>query len=182
MDPIKKVTAVVNEYLSDFFQNYMNQLPTRDMDVIRQIVGQWSTVKQLFKPFVTQAMKDGNFDEAYVKAVLDDFKKASVLLDKLENHYESMLDFDFEDIKTHSEPLVKMIQKMGQPEEGETPDSIPKEEVAPEVPEEAEPMTKEATRVISSLDEIASEIEKESPQVALLIDKLADAIEKKHLL
>jgi hypothetical protein len=179
MDLIKKAATVVNEYLSDFFQ-MLSQLPTKDMEVVRQIVGQWPIVKQLLKPFISKAEETA--DSEYVKAVLEDFKKASILLDKLGDYYKKVGDFDLEGIKTHSEPFIKLITKMNQPEESPQAISEPEAEPAPEVPEEEELVTKEAKRIASSLDEIATRIEKECPQVALALDRLADLVENKKVL
>jgi hypothetical protein len=184
MDPIKKAAAVINEYLTDFF-GLIGQLPTKDMETVRQIVGQWPLVKQLLKPFTAQAMKDESLDPAYVKTVLEDFKKATALLDKLESYYKNIQGFDLEGIKTHTEPLTKMIEKMRSKDEtpapgAESPEAAPEAE-SPEAPPE-EPLTKEAKKIASSLDEIAAEVEKDYPQVALALDHLADAIEKKRVL
>jgi hypothetical protein len=179
MDPIKKVAEVVNEYLTDFFES-INQLPTKDMSMVRQIVGQWPLVKQLMKSFTVQAMKS-DLDKDYIKAVFEDFKKSSALLDKLESHYKGVLEFDLEGIKTHAEPLIKMMEKM----KGDT--AVEESAVAPvdeaPVPEE-EPVTKEAFRasMIDQLDKIATELETEFPQIALAVDKLSDTIEKKEVL
>jgi hypothetical protein len=185
MDPIKKAAAVINEYMSDFF-GMIGQLPTKDMEVVRKIVGEWPMVKQLLKPFTAQVLKDEDMDSSYVKVVLEDFKKATALLDKLESHYKNIMQFDLEGIKTHTEPLISMMDKMKNKEETpapgtESPEVAPEAET-PEASPEEEPMTKEAQRIATSLDEIASEIEEEYPQVALALDHLADVIEKKRVL
>jgi hypothetical protein len=183
MDSIKKAAAVINEYLTDFF-GMISQLPTKDLEIIRQIVGQWPMVKQLLKPFTAQVLKDEALDPSYVKAVLEDFKKATALLDKLEGFYKNIIGFDLEGIKTHTEPLTKMIEKMKSKGESpapetENPEALPEAE-NPEIPPEE--ITKEAKKIACSLDEIASEIEKEYPQVALALDNLADVIEKHNVL
>lgn len=176
-----KKSSAVNEYLTGFF-DLIGQLPTKDMDTVRQIVGQWPQIKQTLKALSTEAAKDE--DSEYVNLVMEDFKKATALLDKLESHYKGTFDFDLEGIKTHSEPIIKLIEKMKPQEEQPPMDAAPAEDLPSQEPAMDEPMVKTASEVIpeefiilAALDSLSSKVQTKSEKQAMDLDQLADDIQ-----
>jgi hypothetical protein len=125
-----------NEYLSDFL-NLISQLPTKDIDVVRKLVGRWKQAKPLVGQFLQSATKDAGIDPAYAQKVADDFKTASAIMDKLAGLYDNICDFSMDDIKTHFEPLQELIEKVKG--KGQEPEQAPEPSEGPaEVPENTE--------------------------------------------
>jgi hypothetical protein len=115
-----------NEYLVDFL-SYVDQLPTKDFDVIRKFVGRWKQSKVLVKEFLQGAIKDAGIDPEYAQKVADDFKIAAVTMDRLESLYDMISKFDMDKIKTHFEPLtdlVKKVQEKGSQQSAPAPEPV----------------------------------------------------------
>lgn len=173
MDSVKKAAVVVNEYLMDFLDT-ISQFPTKDIDAIRQVAGHWPLVKQLIKTLTIDIQKDKELDPQYVKAVLEDFKSAATLLDKLESYYKNLLTFDLEGIKTHTEPLLKLIERAKGSDVEMTPEEpMPEEEALP-----TEDKVEKMARIAAELDRIANEVESQEAMVALALDKISDQLYK----
>jgi len=178
-----------NQYLMDFL-NMITELPTKDMDVVRKLVGRWSQAKGLIKEFLSNCIKECDMDRGYVQQVSEEVKKAVSLLDRLEDVYQKVNEFDMDEIKTRMEPLLELIDRVKQgdtgketpPEEG-TPEAPPEEESVTETeemdisPEKEKAMLKNAKEYAERLDKIAEEIEQVSPEAALQIDLISDVIE-----
>jgi len=203
---VKAADGRPSQYLTDFLA-MIEELPTKDMDLIRKLVGRWSQSKALIKEFLSGCVKECGMDKDYVKQVSEDVKKAVEHLNELEKIYKTVNDFDMDEIKTKMEPLQELINKaeQGGSAESEGEESMPPEEEAP-MPEEApetpseeetpepekseEPetvptekesaMLKNAQEYTERLDKIAEEVEKISPEAALQIDMISDVIEGKR--
>lgn len=130
-------------------------------------------------------------DKDYVQQVSEDIKKAVTHLDRLEDIYQKVNEFDMDEIKTRMEPLLELIDRAKQGDTGETP---PEEEAPPpeppveeesiteteetDIPSEKEKaMLKNAQEYTERLDKIAEEVEQISPEAALQIDLISDVIE-----
>jgi hypothetical protein len=102
-----------NEYLVDFL-SLISQLPTKDYDVIRKLVGRWKQSKVLVKEFLQDAVKEAGIDPEYAQKVAEDFKIAAPVMDKLEVLYDKFGDAmgEMDKIKTHFEPLQDLVQKI----------------------------------------------------------------------
>ena len=137
-DQMERYAAKVNTYLGDFFE-LVSQLPG-DGEVIRKIATQWPSAKSLLKTVREQAVKDESLDAAYIKTVFEDFSKASELLDKLAAAYKEVLKVNPEGIKTFSESIMKMMERM-------KGDEAPAEEAPVETPAEEAPAVEEETSV-----------------------------------
>lgn len=124
-----------NEYLVDFL-SLVSQLPTKDIEVIRKLVGRWKQSKVLVKDFLQNSIKESGIDHEYAQKVADDFKSASIIMDKLEKLYDEINDFDMDAIKTGIEPLQELIQKIQNKEQAPAPE--PSEEQPEEAPENTE--------------------------------------------
>ena len=184
---VKASDGTPNEYLTDFL-NMINELPTKDMDLVRKIVGRWELSKPLIKDFLSGCIDDCGMEKEYVEKVSEDVKEAVNLLNKLEGLYKTVKDFDMEEIKTKMEPLLDLISKV------ETKDQAPSEEtpteVVPEttvekmavhIPSEKEKvMLKNAQEYTERLDKIADEIQSICPEAALQLDIISDVIEGKR--
>jgi hypothetical protein len=199
---VKAADGKPNEYLTEFL-NMVNSLPTKDMDLVRKLVGRWSQSKALIKEFLSSCVKDSGLDKDYVKQVSEDVKKAVEQLNKLEDIYKTVNDFDMDEIKTHIEPLQELINKASQgatepegedlpppeeaapaeepaPEESSPVDEIPPEETENAPTEKESAMLKNAKEFTERLDKIAEEVEQISPEAALQIDMISDVIEGKR--
>mgnify|MGYP006295280239 CR=1 FL=1 len=137
---IDKTAADVNQYLKPFL-DMVTQLPTKDMDVVRQMSARWPKVKKMINEILQQAAKDS--DKEYVDAVKDDFEKAAKMMDRLRDSYENSKKFDMESIKTYFEPLQNLISEADQQEPAVT--ETPAEEATPseEAPAEEESLEME---------------------------------------
>ena len=102
-----------NEYLVDFL-SLISQLPTKDYDVIRKLVGRWKQSKVLVKEFLQDAVKEAGIDSEYAQKIAEDFKIAAPVMDKLESLYDKFGDAmgEMDKIKTHFEPLQDLVQKI----------------------------------------------------------------------
>lgn len=114
---VKKMKAsedgAPNEYLVDFL-SLISQLPTKDYDVIRKLVGRWKQSKVLVKEFLQDAVKEAGIDSEYAQKIAEDFKIAAPVMDKLESLYDKFGDAmgEMDKIKTHFEPLQDLVQKI----------------------------------------------------------------------
>jgi cytochrome c556 len=172
---MKKATVVINDYLKDFFDT-ISQFPTKDMDQVRQVVGHWPLVKGLIKNLGVQLQKEDGVDAEYAKTAITEFQQASTLLDKLVKAYDDFKNFDLEGIKTHTEPMLKLVEKVAlqdEPADVEQP-----MENAEDEPKETEDMGEKMAKVASDLDAIANAIEPESQLVALALDQVSDVVNK----
>jgi hypothetical protein len=102
-----------NEYLVDFL-SLIAQLPTKDYEVIRKLVGRWKQSKVLVKEFLQDAVKEAGIDPEYAQKIAEDFKIAAPVMDKLEVLYDKFGDAmgEMDKIKTHFEPLQDLVQKI----------------------------------------------------------------------
>jgi hypothetical protein len=173
MDAIKKASIVINEYLSDFLET-LNQFPTKDMDMVRQVVGHWPTVKTLMKSLIVELQKDESLNKDYVKTVLEEFKQSATILDKLSGLYDNVMNFDLEGIKTHTEPLMKLIERA----KGQDQEQAPAEPAEAPAEEPEEEMTEKSAKIASELDQIANEIQEQDPVIAFAIDKVSDQFDR----
>jgi hypothetical protein len=131
-----------NDYLVNFL-SLVSQLPTKDFEIIRKLVGRWKQSKVLVREFLTNSVKEAGIDPEYAQKIAEDFKIASAVMDKLEKVYDDICKFDMEKIKTYFEPLQDLVQKIQskeqeseQPEQSEQP-AQPEE--TSEIPEENQP-------------------------------------------